>query len=130
MFLKMLRAKIHKATITGTDLEYVGSITLDEDLLRATSIRPNEVVLVADMDNGQRFETYVLKGQAGSGIVAVNGAAARLVRTGDRIIIFAHSFVPVDQADEHEATVVLVDERNHISRRMIYPSSMTEPVVI
>ncbi|MHC4995854.1 MAG: aspartate 1-decarboxylase, partial [Planctomycetota bacterium] len=76
MFCKVLRAKIHRATITQTDPEYVGSITIDEDLLVATGIKPNEVVLIADVDNGARFETYVVKGEAGSGIIGINGAAA------------------------------------------------------
>jgi aspartate 1-decarboxylase len=128
MFCKVLRAKIHNATITQTDLEYVGSITIDEDLLRATGIRPNEVVLVADMDNGARFETYVIKGAAGSGVIGVNGAAARLVNKGDRVIIFAHYYLHPDQIDDHAAQVVLVDQRNRVVRQMQYPSSLDQPL--
>ena len=83
MFVKVLKSKIHGATVTQTDPDYVGSITIDEDLLRASGIRPNEVVLIADGDNGQRFETYVIKGPAGSGVIGINGAASRLVERGD-----------------------------------------------
>lgn len=126
MLLKVLRAKIHRATITQTDPEYVGSITIDEDLLRASGIRPNEVVLIADADNGARFETYVIKGRAGSGVCAVNGAAARLVQKGDRVIIFAHGFMGHDEMDDHYADVVLVDENNRITRTMRYPSTLQE----
>lgn len=128
MFLKVLRAKIHRATVTQTDPDYVGSITIDEELLRASGIRPNEVVLIADSDNGARFETYVIKGPAGSGVCAINGAAARLVNKGDRVIIFAHAFLNPDDMDEHYAQVVLVDGRNRIDRQLKYPSSLEETV--
>ncbi len=130
MFCKVLRAKIHHLTVTQTDPEYVGSITIDEDLLRASGIRPNEVVLIADCNNGARFETYVIKGKAGSGVCAINGAAARLVSRGDRIIVFAHFFLHPDQMDDHEAQVVLVDGRNRITRQMKYPSSLEESVPV
>lgn len=130
MFCKVLRAKIHKATITQTDVEYVGSITIDEDLLRASGIRPNEVVLVADLDNGARFETYVIKGPAGTGIIGVNGAAARLVRKGDRVIIFAHFLMNPAEIEEHTADVVLVDENNRITRQLKYPSSLEQSIPV
>lgn len=128
MFTKVLKAKIHNATITQTDVSYVGSITIDEDLLRATGIKPNEVVLIADADNGARFETYVIKGEAGSGIIGVNGAAAHLVNEGDQIIIFAHLLMHPDQVDGHYADVALVDGENRIVEMLRYPSSLDEPV--
>lgn len=128
MFTKVLKAKIHNATITQTDVSYVGSITIDEDLLRATGIKPNEVVLIADADNGARFETYVIKGEAGSGIIGVNGAAAHLVNAGDQIIIFAHLLMHPDQVDGHYADVALVDRENRIVEKLRYPSSLDEPV--
>ncbi|QNN24140.1 aspartate 1-decarboxylase [Planctomycetales bacterium ZRK34] len=128
MFVKVLRAKIHGATITQTDPAYVGSITIDEDLLRASGIRPNEVVLIADSNNGTRFETYVIKGEAGSGIIGVNGAAARLVTRGDKIIIFAHYLMGPEQLDDHEADVVVVDEHNRIAKQLKYPSSLNETI--
>jgi len=126
MFCKVLRAKIHRATITETDPDYVGSITIDEDLLRATGIRPNEVVLIADVDNGARFETYVLKGEAGSGVIGINGAAARLVSQGDKIIIFAHLLMDPSGMESHHAEVVVVDEANRIAERLRYPGSLSE----
>ncbi len=124
MFCKLLRAKIHQATITQTDESYVGSITIDEDLLRATGIHPNEVVLIADSNNGARFETYVIKGEAGSGIIGVNGAAAKLVNQGDKVIIFAHYFLQPNQIEDHEANVILVNEENKITKQLRYPSSI------
>ena len=129
MFCKVLRAKIHRATITQTDVQYVGSITIDEDLLAATGIKPNEIVLIADVNNGARFETYVVKGEAGSGIIGVNGAAAKLVNNGDKIIIFAHLFLHPDQIDEHYADVALIaEDSNTIEKMLRYPSSLAESI--
>jgi aspartate 1-decarboxylase len=130
MFCQVLRAKIHRATVTQTDPDYVGSITIDEDLLRVSGIRPNEVVMIADVDNAARFHTYVIKGPAGSGVCAINGAAAKLVNKGDRVIIFAYLYLHPDQMDDHYADVVLVDERNRITRTMKYPSSLEESVPV
>jgi len=128
MFCKMLRAKIHGATVTQTDPAYVGSITIDEDLLRASGIKPNEVVLIADNDNAQRFETYVIKGEAGSGVIGINGAAAKLVEKGHTVIIFAHTFMHPDTTDNHKANVVIVDEHNRVARTLLYPSSLEESI--
>jgi aspartate 1-decarboxylase len=104
----LLRAKIHRATVTDADPDYVGSITIDEDLLQRADIWPGERVLVADVNNGARFETYAVSAEAGSGIVCVNGSAAKLVNKGDRVIIMAFEYTssPID------AKVVLVDEEN------------------
>lgn len=104
----LLRAKIHRATVTDANPDYVGSITIDDELLQRADIWPGEKVLVADVDNGARFETYAVKGEASSGVICVNGSAARLVKKGDKIIImaFEYSEVPVDPK------VVLVDEKN------------------
>ena len=93
MLRKVLRGKIHRATITFCDLDYVGSITIDADLLRAAGIRPNESVHVLDIDNGARFETYVIRGEPGSGVIGVNGAAAHLVETGHKVIIVAYGLL-------------------------------------
>lgn len=128
MFTRVLRAKIHRATITQTDLDYVGSITIDQDLLEATGIRPNEFVLISDVDNGNRFETYVIKGEQGSGIIGVNGPAARLVAIGHRIIIFSTLYMDPSKMDDHYAQIVLVDEENRITRQMRYPSSLHETI--
>ncbi|QDE36454.1 aspartate 1-decarboxylase [Microbacterium foliorum] len=112
----MLKSKIHRATVTGSDLHYVGSITVDPDLLEAADILPHEQVHVVDVDNGARFETYTLVGERGSGVIQVNGAAARLVRTGDTIIVISYAdYSPEDLAD-YEPVVVHVDRSNSIVR--------------
>lgn len=127
MFRKMLRAKIHRATVTRCDLNYVGSITIDADLLAAADIRPNEAVSVFDLDNAVRFETYVIRGEPGSGEIAINGAAARLVEVGHRVIIVCFGYLEPRELDRHEATVILVDERNRVERQLRYDSHIEEP---
>ena len=114
MLLKILRAKIHRATITEACVDYVGSITIDRDLLDASGIRVGECVLVADLTDGQRFETYVMEGEPGSGIICINGAAARLVDVGDKIIIMAFGYVDTEQAETPPPKVVLVGPGNTI----------------
>ncbi len=118
MLLKMLRAKIHRATVTQADIDYVGSIAIDPDLYEAVGILPHEEVLVADLGNGARFETYVIPGQRGSGVMCVNGAAARLVSQGDRIIVMAFAYVTPEEAKTLEPKIVLVNEKNQIVRRL------------
>lgn len=116
---KMLKSKIHRATLTGADLQYEGSITIDKDLMEAADIIPYEAVCVWDVNNGSRFETYAIEGERGSGVVCVNGAAARLVAPNDLVIIA--SFVSMDNAEAlaHEPKLVFVDDRN-----MILPTRM------
>jgi len=111
---KMLKSKIHRATLTGADLQYEGSVTIDRDLLEAADILPYEAVCIWDVNNGSRLETYAIEGERGSGVVCVNGAAARLVAPGDLVIIA--SFVSMDdkEARSHEPKLVFVDERNRI----------------
>ncbi len=111
---KMLKSKIHRATLTGADLQYEGSVTIDRDLMDAADIIPYEAVCVWDVNNGSRFETYAIEGERGSGVVCVNGAAARLVAPNDLVIIA--SFVSMDNAEalKHEPKLVFVDERNSI----------------
>ncbi len=125
---KALHAKIHRATVTERHVEYVGSVTVDEELLRAADIRPNEVVLVADMDNGARFETYVMRGEPGSGVIGVNGAAARLVGQGHRIILFAHVYLGPRDLDDHQANIVIVDGRNGIQETRSASSAIQPPL--
>ncbi len=127
MLRTMLRAKIHRATVTQCDPDYVGSITIDAELLRATDIRPNESVHVLDIDNGNRFETYVLRGEPGSGIIGINGAAARLVDPGHKVIIVCYGLMEDRFVDAHEARIVLVDAENRITRQMNYSSLIDEP---
>ncbi len=118
MLIKMLRAKIHRATITDADPDYIGSITIDQDILDAVNVYEGEFVLVADINNGQRFETYVLAGPRGSGMMCINGAAARLVNVGDLVIIMAIGYVNEEHAPNVSPTVVLVDSNNKIVRRL------------
>jgi aspartate 1-decarboxylase len=108
----MLKSKIHRATITQCDLEYVGSLTLDGDLLEAADILPGELVHVVDINNGNRFETYVIEGSRGTGVIGVNGAAARLVQKNDLVIIIAYATVPDAEARRLEPRVVFVDAAN------------------
>jgi aspartate 1-decarboxylase len=111
---QMLKSKVHRATITDCDVDYVGSITLDPELMRQADMLPNEQVHVWDIDNGARFVTYVIEGEEGSGTVQVNGAAARLVREGDKCIVA--SFANYDEADleRYSPVVVHVDDDNRV----------------
>ena len=124
MLKKVLTGKIHQARITQCDPEYVGSITIDEDLLRATGMVANEFVNIADLDNGARFETYVIKGKAGTGIIGINGAAAHLVSQGDRIIIFSMAQMTEAEIQNHMAKVVVCNDDNQIEQRLDYPCDL------
>jgi aspartate 1-decarboxylase len=110
----MLKSKIHRCRITGSDLNYVGSITVDEDLLEAADIREHEQVQVVDVDNGARFETYTIAGQRGSGEIKVNGAAARLVHTGDTVIVISYASYDERDLESYVPRVVHVDADNSI----------------
>jgi len=113
----MLKAKIHRATVTDCNIDYEGSITVDSTLLEAAQIRPYEKVSIADINNGERFETYVIPGEANSGMMCVNGAAARKVQVGDLIILFGYGYLnEAEMVDDFAPTVVLVDGANHIVR--------------
>lgn len=116
MTVEMLKGKIHRATVTQAELDYVGSITVDEELLNAAGILEYEKVQIVDINNGCRFETYTISGKAGSGMICFNGAAARCVSVGDKIIIMAYAGYDEKEAREHRPAVVFVDENNHISR--------------
>jgi aspartate 1-decarboxylase len=111
----MLKSKIHRATLTGSDLNYVGSITVDADLLEAADIREHELVHVLDIDNGARFETYTIAGSRGSGDMQVNGAAARLVHTGDKIIVVSYAEYEEAELETHAPVVVHVSAANEIA---------------
>ena len=110
----MLKSKIHRATITGSDLHYVGSITIDQDLLDAADIREHEQVHVVDVDNGARFETYTICGERGSGEICINGAAARLVHTGDTIIVISYAEYSEEELESYVPRVVHVNRDNEI----------------
>ena len=110
----MLKSKIHRATVTGSDLHYVGSITIDEDLLDAADIREHEQVHVVDVDNGARFETYTIAGARGTGELKINGAAARLVHTGDTVIVISYAAYDECELESYEPKVVHVNADNAI----------------
>lgn len=116
MYITMLKSKLHRATITDADLNYVGSITIDEALMEAADIVPYERVQVVNNNNGARFETYVIKGVKGSGTVCVNGAAARLVQKGDVVIILSYCTVERGRAGEVQPKVVLLEGQNRIMK--------------
>lgn len=115
MMLTMLKGKIHRATIRQAELNYVGSITVDPVLLEAAGIREYEMVQVVDCNNGSRLETYTIAGEPGSGMICLNGAAARLVQPGDTCIIMCYCQVTPEEAKAHRPNVVFVDENNQIS---------------
>jgi aspartate 1-decarboxylase len=110
----MLKSKIHRATVTGSDLHYVGSITVDADLLDAADVLEHEMVHVLDIDNGARFETYTIAGERGSGELTINGAAARLVHTGDRVIVVSYAEYDEAELASYEPKVVHVNDDNSI----------------
>ena len=110
----MLKSKIHRATVTGSDLHYVGSITVDADLLEAADVLEHEMVHVLDIDNGARFETYTIAGERGSGELTINGAAARLVHTGDRVIVVSYAEYDEHELRDYEPRVVHVNDDNGI----------------
>ncbi|MHB9094128.1 MAG: aspartate 1-decarboxylase [Eubacteriales bacterium] len=115
MFRTMLKSKIHRAKVTEAALNYVGSITIDETLMEAADILPNEKVQIVNNNNGARFETYVIKGARDSGVLCLNGAAARLVQPGDRVIIISYALVDNREAADFRPKVLFVDDNNHIS---------------
>jgi aspartate 1-decarboxylase len=116
MLLTLLKAKLHRATVTGADLDYEGSIGIDRDLLDASGILPHEQVDVFNLNTGGRFTTYVIEAARGSRAIAVNGAAARLVQTGDKVIIVAYCQLPAEEARNYHPTVVVLGEGNEIAR--------------
>lgn len=116
MNITMLKGKIHRATVVQAELNYVGSITIDEALMEAAGIYEYEQVQIVDIENGSRFETYVIAGERGSGMICLNGAAARMVQVGDRIIIMCYASMTPEEAGKHTPKVVFVDEKNQIQR--------------
>jgi aspartate 1-decarboxylase len=124
MFRKLLCAKLHQARVTFTDVNYHGSITIDSNLLVAAGLRPNEAVLVADCENGNRFETYIIAGEAGTGVIGVNGAAARLTKPGNRLIIMAFVFAAENELSAHTARVVILNQNNKPIELINNPSSL------
>ncbi len=120
MLVNMLKGKIHRATVTQAELDYVGSITVDEELLEASGIYEYERVQVVDVNNGNRFETYTIAGERGSGLICLNGAAAHKVEIGDKIIIMAYAVMDEKEVKDNPPRVVFVDENNKIIRTTRY----------
>lgn len=120
MNITLLKAKIHRAVVTQADLDYVGSITIDSRLLRESGILEYEKVEIADIDNGSRFETYAIAGEEGSGIICLNGAAAKCVNVGDKVIIMAYANMTPEEAKTHKPTVIFVNDHNQIVRKANY----------
>ncbi len=116
MLLTLMKAKLHRATVTQADLDYEGSISIDKDLLDASGILPNEQVDVLNITNGERFTTYAIAAPRGSKTIGVNGAAARRVQRGDKVIVVAYCQMPAEEARNYAPTVVLLDEGNAIKR--------------
>jgi aspartate 1-decarboxylase len=114
MLRTMMKSKIHRATVTQADLHYVGSVTVDEDLLDAADLLPGELVHIVDVTNGARLETYTIAGERGSGVIGINGAAAHLVHPGDVVILIAYGQMETAEAREHRPSVVFVDAANRV----------------
>ena len=114
MILTMLKAKLHRATVTQCDLNYVGSISIDRDLLRASGILPNEQVDVLNITNGERLTTYAIEAEAGSGIIGINGAAAHKANVGDLVIVVAYAQMSPEEAERWEPTVLQIGEDNRV----------------
>lgn len=108
----MMKSKLHRATVTEANLNYVGSITIDEDLMDAADLLENEKVQIVNNNNGARLETYVIKGGRGTGVICLNGAAARLVQPGDNVIIISYSLLTEEQATSYKPTIVILDSNN------------------
>mgnify|MGYP003591488387 CR=1 FL=1 len=119
MFLTLFKGKIHRAAVTEANLNYMGSITIDGTMMRAAGILPGEKVQIVDNNNGSRLETYVIEGEADSGVICLNGAAARCVQPGDVVIIMAYAFYTSEEAAAHHPRVVLVDEKNRVKELRI-----------
>lgn len=116
MMMTMLKGKIHRATVLHAELDYVGSITIDESLMEASGICEYEQVQIVDINNGQRFETYVIAGERGSGMICLNGAAARMVQVGDKIIIMCYAGMTSEEMAGYAPKVVFVDDENKVKR--------------
>lgn len=116
MLRYMLKSKVHRAVVTDADLNYVGSITIDRDIMDAADIMANEKVTIVNNNNGARFDTYVIEGERGSGVVCLNGAAARLVQRGDIVIILTYALLEAEECKNHKPRLVFVNENNQVEK--------------
>lgn len=118
MYRTMMSGKLHRATVTESNLNYVGSITIDEDLIDAVGMLPNEKVQIVNNNNGARLETYIIPGQRGSGVICLNGAAARLVQKGDKVIIISYKMMSDQEAAKHQPKVAVLNDQNKIEQML------------
>ncbi|AFI28779.1 aspartate alpha-decarboxylase [Bacillus sp. A053] len=118
MYRTMMSGKLHRATVTEANLNYVGSITIDEDLIDAVGMLPNEKVQIVNNNNGARLETYIIPGKRGSGVICLNGAAARLVQEGDKVIIISYKMMSDQEAESHEPKVAVLNDQNKIEQML------------
>lgn len=125
MFRTMMNGKIHRAVVTEANLNYVGSITIDTDILDAVGMVPNEKVQIVNNNNGARFETYIIPGERGSGVICVNGAAARLVQEGDIVIIISYAMIAEENVPNHEPKVAIMGEKNRIKEMINHEPEKT-----
>lgn len=125
MFRTMMNGKIHKATVTEANLNYVGSVTIDAEILDAVGMVPNEKVQIVNNYNGARFETYIIEGEKGSGVICLNGAAARLVQPGDEVIIISYALIPEEKIQSHKPKVAIMKEGNKIAQLISYEPEAT-----
>lgn len=125
MFRTLMNAKIHRARVTEANLNYVGSITIDEDILDAVGMVPNEKVQIVNNNNGARFETYIIPGERGSGVFCLNGAAARLVQKDDIIIVISYVLVPEEKLASHRPKIAIMDEHNRIKELIVQEPAAT-----
>lgn len=114
MLLNMFKSKLHRGTITQADINYVGSVTIDSKLLEQSGILPGERVQIVNLNNGERFETYTITGEAGSGVICINGAAARLVQPGDKVIIIAYAMMDEESAKIYQPKVLVLNDKNEV----------------
>ncbi|TFB23987.1 aspartate 1-decarboxylase [Filobacillus milosensis] len=125
MYRTLMNAKIHRATVTEANLNYVGSITIDRSLLDEVGILPHEKVQIVNNNNGERFETYVIAGERDSGVICLNGAAARRVQKGDIVIIMSYAMLTYEQALQHQPKIAVLDEQNQIEQLITEEAPMT-----
>jgi aspartate 1-decarboxylase len=125
MYLTILKSKLHRATVTEANLNYTGSVTIDRDLIDAAGIVVHEKVQVVNNNNGARFETYVIEGKRGSGTICLNGAAARLVQPGDKVIIMAYAHMTPEEAANYKPTVLLLGDNNQILKKITETAGQT-----
>jgi aspartate 1-decarboxylase len=129
MFLKILKSKLHQAAVTGSDLNYHGSLTIDPELMDAAGLQPYEAIMVSNLATGLRAETYVLPGEPGSGKVELNGAMARIGTVGDRLIVMAFAYMQPSEMSGHRPKVVALDAQNQVVRRHEYEGLVSEEIV-